>query len=291
MQKVSEIANHIKEKKYLFEVVVPGKYKGTKTSIEQANTIHGSVEGYIENIIKSNNSETAIINLFSSNGSSYKSRGNFLISLQETKPVATNTQNATNVATSATNVATTNGLGNLNESKMLSVSEKIELEVLKVKHEMVSSDRDTLKSRVKELERKVDELQDEKLKLVKENGTAEERHKLNLERELLAIEKESKSGALGFIEEINQNPELIKAVVGFLKPDHPMLKDSGMGNAQIQEAVYHTDADANNVLKELPKLFQNVGPEQVIKFYTVAMAFVKEPEKIEPIFKQIYPNL
>ena len=304
MQTITEIANLITDKKYLFEIVLPGKaYKGLKISVENAKNIHGSVENYIKNVLKSNNADTGIVKLYSVNGTSFKQRGDHIIFLPKTETVATSATNvatsatnvatsATNVATSATNVATNKELGNLNDAKMLGVKETIEFEVLKVKHEMVTTDRDNLKIKVKELEKKVDDLQDEKLKLVKENGTAEEKHKLALERQQLESEREAKSVLSGIVEDLNANPELIKTIAGFINPNHPMFKESGVnGLPPATETAYHNDVDANNVLKELPKMFSNVEPALVIRFYTIAMEFVKEPIKVEQVFKTVYPNL
>ena len=288
MQTLKEIADVIVTKKYLFQIVLPNKnFTHGKTTIAQATADNKSVQEYIESIIEKQNANNVLIKLFSVNGSSWKNRGEHLIFLSKNDTVATT---ATKIATPLQQ--NLNGLEQPIKTNTMNDKDYIDFKVLQIEQKRLEQYTEECKCKIIKLEKKVDELHDENKKLLRDNTTKEDKHKIALERERLNLDKEAKGGLSGLMGELNENPEILKMIAGFIKPDHPMFKENGVGAVpQIEEIRYHTDDDANNVLKEIPKQFKNVDAALVIRFFTLAHKFASEPLKIEEAFKYFYPGV
>jgi len=287
MMNLKEIADIINEKKYFFQIILPNKrFLHGRTSILQALADKPSIEEYIQGIIKENKATNVLIKLFSANGSSFKNRGEYFIFFDDAKAVAT----ITNIETK---IATTDQLKGLEPAKInntMSDKDYIDFKVLQSEHNRIKDSNEEKKERIKKLELKIEELHEENKKVLRENITKDDKHALAIEREKLNLEKEAKGGLSGLVGELSEKPELLKMIAGFIKPDHPMFKDDSVGKIEVEEVRYHDDEDANNILKEVPKLFKLIDPALVIRFYTISTQFAKQPTKIEEAFNNFFPN-
>lgn len=298
---LEDIINELKSKwNYLFKVSIPGSsFVHHRTSVTEAVNKSGTIEEYFDRIIRENKPKTILVELFSPNGSSFRDRGKHVIFLHQTEAFATNaTQNATNATQNATN-ATMGGINETNRPKntgnMMDIKEKIEFETLKVKHDMLSGVFDTLKAENAQLRKKVDELHEEKLALVKENSVSNERNKLDMEKAVFEAQKQQKEGLSGLMGELNENPEVLKLLVGIIKPDHPMLKDGNYesmeGTRQIEPPRFHDDDNVNALLTDMPNTIKNLDPKAIAKIYYIFMeGFAKKPENIHKVYEMLFPG-
>lgn len=293
--KLQQIINLLAEKPhYLFKISVPGTpLMHGRTSVTAAIENAGSLQAYFDKIIKANSATTLLVELFTPNGTSYKNRGKHVIFLDQPEPVATNINTATNTATN-----TTVPLQGIEEHqvKTPSMNPKDELgyAVLQVKHEMITNQKNALEKEVNELRKKVDLLHEEKLALVKENTVSGERNKLEMEKALFAAQQTQKEGLSGFIGELNENPETLKMLIGFLKPDHPMFKegnDDMAGTKQIEAPRFHTSDEINSLLTDMPNTIKDLDPKIIARIYYIFLeGFAKDPATVKTVFELLFPN-
>lgn len=293
--KLEEIINLLAAKPhYLFKISIPGTpLMHGRTTVHTAIENAGSLQAYFDKIIKANSAKTLLVELFTPNGTSFKNRGIHVISLDQPQPVATSTNTATNSATNTTQPL--QGIEDTQQQvKTHSMNPKDELgyAVLQVKHEMITNQKNSLEAEVKELRKKVDTLQEEKLSLVKENTVSGERNKLEMEKALFQAEKGTKEGLSGLMGELNDNPETLKMLIGLFKPDHPMFKEEGVaGTKQIEAPSFHADKEINALLSDMPNTIKDLDPKIIARIYYIFLeGFAKDPTKVEIVFELLFPN-
>jgi len=298
--RLEDIIKLIIDKGYLFQISIPNRsFSHGRITIAQALIDSASLQDYFNKIIRNNSAENLLVKVFTPNGSSVKNRGEYLISLAYTQPVATVQKTETPVATNTT--PTLQGAIESQQQKSSSknsmdVNDQIEYKVLQVKHEMLLNQKNELDQKVKDLTKKVDTLQDEKLELVKSQAVSKEKHELEVERARFAAEKESKDGLSGIVDFAENNPETIKMLVGLFKPDHPMFKNEEMNGASNTPALesgpvkYHSDPEINVVLQDLPNTIKTLSGEQIAKIYMVFLKFKENPESIETVHSLLHTN-
>jgi hypothetical protein len=295
MTTVEEIARILQDKRLLFQVSVPGRnFAAGKISADQALVDCPSLEEYFTRILKGNNAKSIIVKLFTPNGSSYKLRGEHIVSLPGNETVATSNNPATNVATNETNVATRPLHGTYEEpktpTKAMTVDDQIAFGVLKVEHRLVCHRKDELERDNKALQQKVDKLHDEKLDLVRQNTVQNEKNELEIERAKLNMDKESKVGLSGMLSELKENPELIKAAVGFINPNHPMFKEKQTEPVGELEAKLHDEPEADLILKMIPKQLADKDGELISKMYVVFVNLLAKPEALDKVYNEFNPQ-
>lgn len=289
---ISEIAKLITEKNYVFQVSIPNtQFMHGKTTVQSALVDTDSIENYLNKIVDRNKAKNILVRLYTPNGSSYKLRGEHLIFLDSAQPVATQTTDATKTATTTTHVATPplNGLNNYQtESPKMNITDQINYGVLQAKHELLVQRSSQLENENKELRKKVDILHDEKLQLVKDQSVLAERAKLDIDKAKFEVQQEAKGGLTGLMSEVNENPEIVKMLLGALVPNHPMFKEgfSGTDNntKQIQQTKYHDNPDINTILTDLPNTLKTLDGEKIAKVYVIFQSFMSAPEKIETVY-------
>lgn len=294
--RLDEVINIILQKNYLFKIGIPGSaLSHGKTTLAAAINNAGSLHDYFNNIIKANNPKTLLVELFSPNGSSYKDRGKHIIFLDQPQAVATEATSETNVANKATSML--NGLELQHQVKPTSMNanDQLNYAVLQVKHEMVTNQKNALEKEVNELRKKVDVLHEEKLALVKENTVSGERNKLEMEKAIFEAQKQQKEGLSGILEEVKENPDLLKMIAGFIKPDHPMFKESENqsmeGTKQIEAPRFHDNDEVNALLSDMPNTIKSMDPKLIAKIYYIFMeGFAKDPENVNKVFASLFPN-
>lgn len=306
---LDDIINILAEKPhYLFNISVPGIILNhSKKSVQSAIENAGSLQAYFDKIIKANNAKKITVELFTTNGTSFKNRGKHLIFLAQPEHVATNcnTQQHDAIQSNTKQHTATNSAINTNEplhgindtqqqvkTPSMNPTDQLGYAVLQVKHEMITNQKNSLEAEVKELRKKVDLLHEEKLALVKENTVSGERNKLETDKAIFNIQKEGKDGLSGFMGELNDNPETLKMIIGLFKPDHPMFKEEGVAGTKLIEApVFHTDKDVNAMLADLPNTIKAMDPAVIARIYYIFLeGFAKDPAKVESVFTMLFPD-
>lgn len=294
---IKEISNLITAKNYVFQIAIPGtSFLHGKTTVNMALTNNENLESYFEKIAKANSAKHLFIKLFTPNGSSYKARGEHLIFLPETTPVATATNNATPVATplNGTNELTTETPIKPKQSTMQD-KDYIDFKVLEVKYDTLKTQHDAAQSKIVKLEKKVEDLHDENKNLLRDNLTKEDKHELALERAKLEMAKEGKEGLSGMVGELTKDPELLKMLVGVFKPDHPMFKENaqpaleGASDAN-REVVYTEDKVTNEVLNDIPRVLSQKNGDTIAQIYLLFQEFVNKPDVLKKAQEQFLPD-
>lgn len=305
---IKEISDIITAKKYLFQVSIPGtSFSHGKTTIEMALSDNDSLENYLDKIARINKAEHLFVKLFSPNGSSYKPKGEHLIFLDKKQPVASTTNVAMNVATTATSVADTHKSlnGQQEQGTELSIKPKnttmdqkdyIDFKVLQSEHKRLEHIYDESKSKVKQLETKIEDLHEENKKLLRDNLTKEDKHELALERSKLEMERESKEGLSGLMGELTKDPDTLKMIVGFLKPDHPMFKSEGEqkalegANDSTREIKYTEDSQTNTVLNDIPRVLSQKDGDTIASIYLLFQKLIADPDSLKQAVTTFLPE-
>jgi len=289
---IEQIAALIRDKGYTFQVVIPGtSYTHGKTTQEMATADAESLEAYLRRIASVNKAAHLLIKLFSKNGSSFKPRGEHLIFLAQSQPVATGEINATPVATPATNVAAT-GLGFVpTQPKTMDTKDYIDYRVLQTEHSYVKGLYEESKAKIQQLEKKVEDLQMENKDLIRTTNVQDDKHALAMERLRLQSDMENKQSLSGLVGELTKDPELLKMAIGFFKPDHPMFKPVPQAlEGTPAEIKYSDDPQVNEVLKDLPlKLSQKDG-ETIADVYLLFQEFTSKPEALRSAVELFLPD-
>jgi hypothetical protein len=299
---LSQIADLITLRNFVFQVSIPNtKFVQGKTTIEAALTDSADLATYFNKIAERNKAPYLLIKMFTPNGSSYKNRGEQLIFFTNNDAVATDATNKATTATqkpnlsgdevqnSNTNYQPTKQITNPPKNDGMSDKEYIDYRVLQSEHKRLSETFDEAKSKIKTLEKKVEDLHDENKQLLRDNTTKDDKHALAIDRQKMDAEREIKGSLSGVIGELNENPELIKTIVGFLKPDHPMFKENNqpaLEGAEVKELKYHDDADANAILNDIPRMLSQLDGETMAKFYLLFKNFLATPQNLNTAYSQ-----
>lgn len=296
MTTIKEIANLITAKKHLFQVSIPGTgFSHGKTTVDMALSDSESVEAYLNKIATSNKAEHLFVKLFSANGSSFKPRGEHLIFLDKQQPVASATTIATSVATKQTGQLF--NTPDQNKAKPTTMNDKdyIDFKVLQSEHKRLEHIYDECKGKVKQLETKVEDLHEENKKLLRDNLTKEEKHELALERTKLEMEREGKEGLSGLMGELSANPELIKVLVGFVNPKHPMFDKEPLpaleGADNTREIKYTEDSEVNRVLNDIPRTLSQKDGDTIATIYLLFQKFISDPTLLSQAANTFVPEL
>jgi hypothetical protein len=292
---IKEIAILITTKDYLFQVSIPEtKFNHGKTSVSMALADSESVETYLTKIATTNKANHLYVKLFTKNGSSFKARGEHLIFLTTPQPVATAT---TSVATTqpALKGITEHTTETPTKQKTSTMDNKdyIDFKVLQSEHKRLEQTHEESKSKIVKLEKKVEELHDENKQLLRENLTKEDKHALALERTKLDLEKEGKDGLSGMIGELTKDPDTLKMIIGFLKPDHPMFKENNQAaleGAVATEIKYTEDSDVNMVLNDIPRSLSQKDGKTIGEMYLLFKELINDPGKLETAIKTFLPQ-
>ncbi len=308
---IKEIATLITAKGYVFQISIPNtQFFHGKTTIKNALVDSESLETYFEKIAKLNKASSLLVKTFTPNGSSYKSHGDYLIFLPQTDPVATSaTMFVADVATNALNhVATTKQpLKELPETSPepqnkpktnpMDTKDYIDFKVLQTEHKNLEQRYEDTKGKVIKLEKKVEDLHDENKQLLRENATKEDKHSLALERAKLEMEREGKEGLSGILGELQENPMIIEAVVGFLNPKHPMFdknkeqKTLDGTDLENREIKYTDDTQANLVLNDIPRKLSQTNGDTISKIYLLFQEFLAKPDILHTVANTYFPDI
>jgi len=294
---LQQIANEITSKGFVFQVSIPNNpdYRAGKVTTAQALANAASVESYMERIARINQASNILVKLFTPNGSSYKQRGEHLIFFPKPEAVATPATTATDVVASATKNATMPTapatMGSLADTPKptnnMDLEKMIDYRVLQVEKSTLSARNEELKTEVKQLQRKVDELYEENKALSKENSVATEKHSLALERQKLESEREAKSGLSGLMDDVGKNPEMLKMLLGVLKPDHPMFKmEAAEAGKQLNGTApeYHKENEANIIITEICKVLGTMNGNDIGNMYLLFLEISKRPEVVQQVY-------
>ena len=208
------------------------------------------------------------------------------IFLQQPKPVTTT---ATNVATTATNVATTQ------KSTTMDTKDYIEFRVLQGEHRRLEDSASEAKTKIAKLEKKIEELHEENKKLLRDNLTKEDKHEVALEKVKLQMEREGKDSLSGIVGELTKDPDTLKMIIGFLKPDHPIFKEQeqkALGAAkEPTEIKYTEDTEVNSVLNDIPRSLSQKDGKTIAEIYLLFQEFITKPETLKLATTTFLPNL
>jgi hypothetical protein len=297
---IEDIADEIRTKNFTFQVVIPGtSFSHGKTTQEMALADSENLEAYLNRIARINKAAHMLVRLYSRNGTSFKPRGEHLIFLPKSEAVATTATNvaggATNVAIPATNVA---GFGSVDlpqKNNPMDTKDYIEFQVLKLGNEALKNQYDESKAKIKQLEKKVEDLHEENKQLIRTSSVQEDKHALALERQKLDTEREAKSGLNGLIGDLTKDPELIKMIAGFIKPDHPMFKTdapalNGASEPKAGEVKYSEDKDANTVLNALPLSLSQKDGRTISAVFLLFQEFINKPDTLESAITTYIPT-
>ena len=154
--------------------------------------------------------------------------------------------------------------------------------------------------RVKKLETKVVDLYEENKKLMRENVTKDDKHSIELERKMLAIEREGKDGLSGVMDMVKKlNPEVVRLGLAAIFPNNPNFKITEQiqeqkaleGAAQtVTEIEYTTDKEANAVLNDIPRILSQKDGAVIGKMYLLFQEFIGKPEVLEQAVKAYIPH-
>ncbi len=287
----------IRAKGLTFQVVIPGtSFSHGKTTVETALSDSESLEAYLSRIAKINSAPHLLVKLFSPNGTSFKPRGEFLIFLPKNEPVATSATNvatsATNVATSATNVALS-GLEPPYKTMDMDIKDQINYRVLQSEHEMLKGVYQEAKTKVQALEKKIEDLHDENKQLIRSSAIKDDKHAVDLERAKLEMDREAKGGLSGLVGELTKDPDLLKMIAGFIKPDHPMFtenKQPALDGAGSIDVKYSDDKELNEVLKQLPLSLSQQEPATVTAIFLLVQEFILKPDTLRAAIASYIPD-
>lgn len=308
---IKEIVTLITTKGYVFQISIPNtNFSHGKTTIQNALADSENLESYFEKIARVNKASSLLIKTFTPNGSSYKSHGDYLIFLPQTEPVATSaTTFVADVATSYKNhVATSKeplkGLPettpepqNKAKNTPMDTKDYIDFRVLQTEHKNLEQRYDDSKNKITKLEKKIEELHDENKQLLRDNATKEDKHSLALERAKLEMEREGKEGLSGILGELQENPMLIEAVVGFLNPKHPMFDKNKEQKAlagaeqENQEIKYTADEQVNLVLNDIPRKLSQTNGDTISKIYLLFQEFLAKPDILHTVANTYFPEI
>ncbi len=166
-------------------------------------------------------------------------------------------------------------------------TEKIELGVLRAEKRMLDQHLKRVEDDNNNLRRKVEELQNERVDLIRQNAVNKEKNELEIERAKLEADRERKGGLEGIMGDL-KDPEMLKFLAGFLKPDHPMFQNAAPVNGLPAAATrFHENDDVNMILTDLPNTIKEMDPVLISKVYMIFQKFNETPALIEQVFSQL----
>lgn len=289
----AEIVAKIKEKNYLFDLMADGRVLFKKQNPISVENLHGSLEDYLNKIAEINKANQLSVQLFTPNGSSYKSHGFFLVN---TLPVVASATTATKTVASATNIVATEtqllGPENKTNPKMEQYATKSEVQNAQLNTEVrfLNEKVAELTERNKKLEKTNDELSHDYRKLLTESETNKAKYELDFKQKELALMSESKKGLSGIIDEAkNLPPQAWEFFAGFMK-DHPMNAANKPTNQAALEGTKHKDGDAQACIDAIVGLLISAPTEAVAKITMLSEAFVKTPEHLDMVYNKFFPE-
>jgi hypothetical protein len=102
------------------------------------------------------------------------------------------------------------------------------------------------------------------------------------------------SGILG---ELQENPMIIEAVVGFLNPKHPMFdknkeqKTLEGADHENREIKYTDDTEINLVLNDIPRKLSQTTGDTISKIYLLFQEFLAKPDILNTVANTYFPNI
>lgn len=308
---IKEIADFITDNKYLFEVTVSGENlsQGIKT-ISSVLANSESVESYLNKIAEYNKAKYLYIKVRKSAGTTTKIVKEELIFLPRNETVATvinsvATVGKTTVAIPVATEKTTEGNNEIHlkspitplKTNPMDTKDYIDFRVLQTEHKNLTQRFEDTKGKVSKLEKKIEELHDENKQLLRDNATKEDKHSLALERAKMEMERESKSGLNGFLEDVKDNPTIVEAFVGFFNKDHPMFdkykEQKTLAGAEYEkrEIKYTEDTQANLVLNDIPRKLSQTNGDTISKIYLLFQEFLAKPDILHKVANTYFPDI
>ncbi len=326
---IKEISDYIIRKKYSFiEIVIPNinfsYYPTPVQSIIQAN---GSLENYFEKIFKNNRVTEYTVKVFVKNGTNPLCKDEYPVFWQKTEPIDESIKHQENISNTsvkhqdAINTLSVNHQETINtpsknhqyplnglpetttepqnkpKTNPMDTKDYIDFRVLQTEHKNLTQRFEDTKGKVSKLEKKIEELHDENKQLLRDNATKEDKHSLALERAKLEMEREAKDGLSGILGELQENPMIVEAVVGFLNKDHPMFdkykeqKTLAGAEDEKREIKYTEDTQANLVLNDIPRKLSQTNGDTISKIYLLFQEFLAKPDILHTVANTYFPDI
>jgi len=299
MVSLSNLIQILTEKKYIFQVTIPGSpiCFGKKT-IEEALLDAPSLQEFFTRIAQRNKAHQLIVKCFTKNGSSYKSKESHILLFDQsftvvapattsvasaTTFVANNTQTATNVATTATNHSG-DLRGMYDEVKTYNA---VSTDAIRIEMTYLKRDLEETKRREKKLEQEVEELRITNRKLLTETEISKQRHEIDLKEKMLEKDAEKSQGLNGVVESLaNIPPEAYQFIAG-LFPNHAMNRQLQQGGAQGMEGVN----DSNRFMLTNIQNTLSHQPEEVVGMVQgLIEKFVQSPANLAKVYEKFFPQ-
>lgn len=326
---VKEISDFIRRKKYSFiDIVIPNiNFNYYPTSVQSIVQSNGSLENYFEKIFKNNRVTEYIVKVFVKNGKKPLCKNEYPVFWQKTEPIDEPVSHQENISNSSVihqdtiNNQSVNHQSNINptsenyqyalhglpetptettnkpKTNSMDTKDYIDFRVLQTEHKNLTQRYEDTKGKVVKLEKKIEELHDENKQLLRDNATKEDKHSLALERAKLDMEREGKEGLSGILGELQENPMLVEALVGFINPKHPMFeknKEQKMlsgAEDETREIKYTEDAQANIVLNDIPRKLSQTNGDTISKIYLLFQEFLSKPDVLHTVANTYFPNI
>ncbi len=284
------IEAEVKAKGLMFSALIPGLPEKRYTA-SQAESDHGSVAQMLTNLSAIHKINPLPVQLYARNGSSHIKKGFFLVeinraveningtveNINNTVEKSNNTVENINRAVEKSNKAVEDNNGRVD------VRTQIENARLTEANRHLLGQLDDTKQRLRKEEERSGVLFNETLDLQRKLASQKDRLELEYATKKLELEKDRQGGLSGLVGELNENPELVKALIGLINPKHPMFDQNNQALLSGGcECPKHPEADGKMIIDTIVKALitqkvEVLGMLQiVIGSYLMKPALLKE---------------
>lgn len=288
---VKEFADHLGRTRHYFKIMLPGTITAEMQDKEHVENQHGDFVSYLKKIARSNNLKELSISTMVKNGSSTLKKAFFIV---DTDAVVGAPTTPTTAPTTTPTVPTIPVTPTPNTSSSMDTLTAIENAKLSIELQFTKKRAEELEEKNKSLERKVDTLHEDNVKLVRENGITKDKSDLEIEKAKVEALSKKSEGLSGVIDEVTKIPKEGWQFLAGMFPDHPMNK---MLNApasgtteQLNGSEKHENSDAQAFIELINENLVTLTPENISMITMLIDAFKKKPELLLKIYTTVYPQ-